>query len=416
MLSRPSPLTDAVAALMTQACGRLVATQDEWLPPLTADALTAVGLEAAANDPALRAAAERAFHATFLDWFGHTMVHPGEPVPVRLNDAVRQISRELVLLGLEDVAISAYSAGQARAFALLIDAAFSVTDDPAELQILLETATWSMSSFVERTVAAVDDLMATEREDVARAGRAEVRQAVELVLSGAEITAGRAESRLGYRLDSSHVAIIAWTEQGEAGVSELETATRTIVHGGRRALAVAPSSSTRWLWTPGTELQAVVERVQATARQHAPVRFALGGPHSGIAGFRRSHREALRAQRFASGPASGERAVTVFDDVHLLSIMLSDQDEARDFVERVLGPFAGADASVIQTVAIFVESGCSVRETAARAFCHRNTVLRRLALARRDLPRPLEDNAVQVGVALRLVGHLERRAAAPGSS
>ncbi len=399
---------------MTHACGRLVATQDEWLPQLTADALTAVGLEAAANDPALRAAAEKAFRATFLDWFAHAMVHPGEPVPVQLNDAVRQVSRELVLLGLEDIAITAYSAGQARAFALLIDAAFSVTDDPVELQALLETATWSMSSFVERTVAAVDDLMATERDDVTRAGRAEVRQAVELVLSGAEITADRAESRLGYRLDASHVAIVAWTEQGEAGVGDLETATRTIVHGGGRALAVAPSGATRWLWVPGTELRAVVDRVQAAARQHAPVRFALGGPHSGVAGFRRSHREALRAQRFASGLAGSGDAVTVFDDVHLLSMLLSDQQEAKDFVERVLGPLAHADASVIQTVAIFVESGCSVRETAARAFCHRNTVLRRLALARRDLPRPLEDNVVQVGVALRLVGHLDRRAAGPG--
>jgi hypothetical protein len=72
----PHP-SDRTRELLRAMVEELVRTQETWAPALAADSLTAAGLEAAAADPALRAASERAFRASFLQWVTHNMRHPG---------------------------------------------------------------------------------------------------------------------------------------------------------------------------------------------------------------------------------------------------------------------------------------------------------------------------------------------------
>jgi DNA-binding PucR family transcriptional regulator len=51
-------------------------------------------------------------------------------------------------------------------------------------------------------------------------------------------------------------------------------------------------------------------------------------------------------------------------------------------------------------VLAFVNEQCNASRAATRLYTHRNTLLRRLTRAEQLLPRPLEENSVNVAVAL----------------
>lgn len=92
---------------------------------------------------------------------------------------------------------------------------------------------------------------------------------------------------------------------------------------------------------------------------------------------------ALRCSTAAaeSIPAT-EQAVHLLEE-HLPGALLgSNKDFAERLVQRVLGPLMACKSSerdrLLETLTLFVECEGSVTKVAARAFCHRNTVLQRL--------------------------------------
>jgi DNA-binding PucR family transcriptional regulator len=58
---------------------------------------------------------------------------------------------------------------------------------------------------------------------------------------------------------------------------------------------------------------------------------------------------------------------------------------------------------VRETLLAFVEENGSISRVAARRYAHRNTVMRRLARAEAQLPRPLAHNTIQVAAALQVL-------------
>jgi DNA-binding PucR family transcriptional regulator len=379
----------------------LVQNQDAWLPQLTAESLNAAGMETTAADPVLRASSERAFRASFLHWAAQNLQSPGARVDPGLGTEVVHIARDLIRRGLDDAASAAYRAGQAQALRHLLNMAFTVTDDADELRDLLDTLTWSISDYVERTVSSVMDMMRTERAEILRGSQPELRETVALVLDGAPISTQRAESRLGYRLDQAHTALVVWTPEPDADLREVDDVVEML---GRRRksrpLTVASGAAVKWVWLPGAD---DIDRRQLRAVEPiGSVRVAVGGRAAGVEGFRRSHRDAVAAQRMVARLDSPRRVV-FFDEVQLVALMTSDPDSAEQFVRQVLGDLALAPREVRDTLLAFLEENGSVSRVAARQYAHRNTVMRRVARAEALLPRPLDENRIQVAAALQVL-------------
>jgi DNA-binding PucR family transcriptional regulator len=92
--------------------------------------------------------------------------------------------------------------------------------------------------------------------------------------------------------------------------------------------------------------------------------------------------------------------VANFETVELISILSQDPDRADQFIKHTLGELESASTELKTTLYTFVNQQCNASRAAARLYTHRNTLLRRLSRAQQLLPRPLEENSVNVAVAL----------------
>jgi DNA-binding PucR family transcriptional regulator len=245
--------------------------------------------------------------------------------------------------------------------------------------------------------------MQAEREELTRGTHAERRATVALVLEGAPIPIERAEQTLGYSLGKAHRAAIVWSEAADSDMGVLENAAVALAEaaGAPRYLSIVASASTLWLWLP-IDAEPALARLESAAPATSDVRIALGSRGVGVEGFRRSHLDALTAQRMLARLESKARLVS-FDRVRLVSLVTADLEGAEFFIRDTLGGLASADPELRATIELFLEEGCNASRAADRLSVHRNTLLRRLDAADALLPRPLQDNRVHVGVALELL-------------
>jgi DNA-binding PucR family transcriptional regulator len=129
---------------------------------------------------------------------------------------------------------------------------------------------------------------------------------------------------------------------------------------------------------------------------------ALGSAAAGVDGFRRSHFDALAAQRLMHR-AQSELRVGSYEDVQIAALVTRDEDRALEFVRRTLGDFAKAPEELRETARTYVREQFNAARTARVLFTHRNTVLKRLARMEEMLPEPLAGNGLQVGLALEIL-------------
>jgi DNA-binding PucR family transcriptional regulator len=284
-----------------------------------------------------------------------------------------------------------------------MDIAFALTQDPGELRELLSVTARSISDFNEACIAELTLRMQAERNQLTRGTHAERRATVALIVEGAPIPVERAERSLGYKLDQAHRAVAVWSESADSRTRDLEAVAEAIAHvaGTPRFLSIVASTATLWLWLP-TSKEPSIQRIEAQM-QHTPnVRIAIGSHGTGIEGFRKSHLDALTAQRMLARVTSGKHVVS-FDRVRLVSLIASDPEGADHFIRDTLGELATADAELRTLVAVFLEEGCNASRTAERLSVHRNTLLRRLEMVDTLLPRPLQDARIHIGVALEVL-------------
>jgi hypothetical protein len=140
---------------------------------------------------------------------------------------------------------------------------------------------------------------------------------------------GSSEAILGYRLRQRHVGAVAWI--AEAGtdsdsLGRLEHAAAKVAvqaQCGGRPIFIPQDESSAWVWFPlgsGRSFPAQVATA-AIAGGSAGIRFAIGAPAPGVAGFRRTHRQALSAQAVALAAGPSSQLVTSFDEVAPLALM-----------------------------------------------------------------------------------------------
>ena len=371
-----------------------------WLAELDEATLAGAHRAVIAQDPVLAAGTRRSTRSNLLFWASANVHRPGERVPANVGELPVAVARDLVRRGLNESALDAYRAGQGVALRLWIQICFSLTSDTEELRELLDLSCRSISAFVDDTIAAVSELIAREREELTQGTHAERRETVALLLDGAPIPRARAEQRLGYRLAGRHTAAVVWSDEPQADLAALDRAAEQIgaSAGDARPLAVHASAATRWVWVHGRPDPAgLLDHLQADPR--ANVRIAVGSTGDGLDGFRRSHLDALTVQRMLARLDSPQPLAT-HDEVEMVALLTTDLDHADQFVRRVLGDLAGADADLTEAVRVYIAEQCNVTHAAQRLYIHRNTLLRRLAHAERLLPRSLAADVVAVGAAL----------------
>lgn len=221
-----------------------------------------------------------------------------------------------------------------------------------------------------------------------------------------------ASATLDYRLDRTHRAVIAWIT--DTAVREAHNLTREVRSHAERsgataaALVVPVDDRTVWAWFPVAgdhrgphDGAGPVPGPPATPG----IRLALGAAHAGLAGFRRSHREATEARRIAS-LAGGDGAGTVdytAPGVAIAAQLTCEPTAVDDWVDRVLGDLARPSEQAERlrvTLREFLRRNGSHKATAAALHLHPNTIKYRVAAADRALGVPLPSHRLDVEVAL----------------
>ncbi len=393
----PSP---RVQDLIRQCAQIVLNPRPEWLDEYDGAVLAANPTIAA--DPELAAAIVRSNHANLFFWGTANLRDPGAPVPPNTGPEPLSIARELVRRGITEFPVDAYRVGEGVAWRRLMEIAFELTSDPAELHEMLDVCSKSISAFVDATLAGIAAQIDLERDDLTRGTHAERRETVALLLGGAPIPRQRAEVRLGHALTGTHTAAVIWSEDSAGDLSGLDRAAEAFGQdcGDQRPLSVLASTATRWVWAAGgADVQHGFQALIRAAGDLPSVRIAIGPAADGLDGFRRSHFDAITTQQMMARLHSTHQ-IAQFADVELVALTTADPDRAAEFVNRNLGGLETADRELQETVRVFVIEQCNASRAAARLYLHRNTLLRRLARADELLPRPLSENSVAVAVAL----------------
>lgn len=223
------------------------------------------------------------------------------------------------------------------------------------------------------------------------------------LLSNFDIEVEAASRRLGYRLADCHLAIVLRdvTEGRNSGVG-LDSALRDLtgaLHAANR-LVVHADRRTVWCWLRWSH-----DRPRELPVPAAPVLLAAGRPWDGIAGFRRSHLEALDALRIAGITGRPAATVTHFEDVNVAAMCTTDVERARDFVQTELGALSADDERtrrIRETLSAFYAANSNFRATATELGIHHNTVRYRIEQAERAMRRSVGERRLALELALHL--------------
>src|SRR4051794_2324575 len=347
----------------------------------------------------------------------HVLEHGIEPETVEPPPAAREYARTLAQRGVSvHAVVRGYRVGHGGFMDRSLDETARQISDPALLaavtQRLIDVSFRYIDGVSEHVITAYQQ----ERErwllmrSAARAGR--VRQ----LLDEEQPDVGLAEASVGYRLRRNHLGLVCWvpeTTRDGAGLDRLDRVTRAI--GRRLGCAARPlfvpcDQSVAWSWLPLPGLEEIAwDGVRAVVgEEDATARVAAGDPASGVEGFRVTHRQALRARDVAELAVPGAQ-VTVFADVGPVALLLADFAAARGWVWQVLGALAAADeqdATLRETLRVFLSTGGSFTATARLLGLHRNTVQYRVRKSREALGYPLDRRRLDVELALRVCQHV----------
>lgn len=308
----------------------------------------------------------------------------------------------------------AYRTAQATFSQLFLDELRARADDAEELAAAFGFFNDWLFAWVEALESRLTEHYMRERERHLRGTSAMRAEVVRAVLEGSPLDPYGTSARLRYELDRKHLAFVIW-----AAGTEVEDGDGNALFEGMERLAVevarllgaldhltVPLRGYLACWA-GFRAPIEVERLprQLPAAAARGLSVALGAPGEGVAGFRRSHHEALlarRVHRLARAP-TGE--CFRFDDVALEALLTHDEQEAQRFVRRQLGELMDDSANarrLRETLGVFLDENASYVHAARRLGVHENTVGYRVRRVEELLGRQVKDFQLELRVALRL--------------
>ncbi|HEU4513607.1 MAG TPA: helix-turn-helix domain-containing protein [Nocardioidaceae bacterium] len=333
-----------------------------------------------------------------------------QPITAATEYAIRLAQRGIPATSLR----RAYHFGSDDLLAQMFEEVRELDVDPdTRLRLLHHLAGWTHSyvDWITRMVlAAYDD----ERRQVEERSASIAASLVRALLDEAPGAHVGFSERTGYSLEQHHVAGVLWIAAANPAVDHTERL-RSLAGALARATSstspffTAVDRSTAWVWfgrgTDAGELSPTAVRTVLT--EHGDARLALGQVGRGVDGFRRSHRQAGAAREVASVSRSGQQVIAHGDRaVAVVSMLLHDMNALTQWVSDVLGPLAANNdnaARLRETLLTLLVSGGSYQVTAEQLMLHRNTVKYRVGRAVELRGRGLEDDRLDVELALEVV-------------
>lgn len=337
--------------------------------------------------------------------------HGLDPRAMAAPDAAATYARRLAQRGVPVSALlRAYRLGgsaltETLLAALAADPAVAAAQTSAASVQLLRSITAYVDTVSELLVEAyeVERDAWSRQHSIARVAR------VRDLLDGRSVDVDAAERDIGYRLRQTHVAALLWFDEAARDVDlrtlERVAAATAAVHGGEHLLMPTDEAgASLWVAVPdGVEDVAALAASFATRTGPLP-RVAFGGPAYGVAGFRRSHEQAVAARQVAVVAGRHAPAVTVAADVGAVALLCADLAATRAWIADTLGGLAADDEAterLRETVRVFLHLGSSHTAAAEALHLHKNTVQYRIAKAEAARGRPVRPDRADVELALR---------------
>lgn len=352
--------------------------------------------------------------------------HDIDPARVEAPAAATEYARRLAQRGTDVIyLIRAYYVAQNAILGHGVAVAGELADgDAALLTEMVHHELQVGFAFVDRVIQQVISAYQEERDRWVQNRSAARTARVRALLGEGDPDVGTSEADLGYRLRGRHLAMIVWCAPGTVsgnGLDKLEAVTSEIgatLAGAGSPLFVPNDELCAWVWFPLESAvlpeEKQVDRILGEAEPG--VRLVFGDPGQGVAGFRRSHRQATRVHALAL--AAGEHCdrALFFRDVGAIALMTADLGAARLWVGDTLGVLAGDDGQherLRDTLRVFLASGGSYTAAAGQLMMHKNSVQYRVRKAEELLGRPIAENRLDIELALKLCHRLGAAVLAP---
>ena len=351
-------------------------------------------------DPVLSAKQRRAIRAGTIHWLNGVIAQPDQPVSAFLvEEAVLGIN-EVYPTQAAQLLLSNARSVQDIAWQYWMKIVFQLTQEPLELQQLLEISSVSISTFIDDSLQLGLARMQQDSESRKSGLLEQQRELISQIVAGETTDAESAERLLNYPFAHSHHSAIIWSEEIDTEISDLEHLATAFQKACQQStsLKIIVSPSLIWVWA-AADFPVNEKVLESALKKKENIRLSYGEGGTGMDGFRRSHLDAQAAQRVLGRLKSNVQLVS-YDRVRLMAFLSKDAKSIQHYSGHVLGDLAQAPAAVRQSLHAFLECGCNATEAAKRLHTHRNTLLRRLAKAEDMLPRPLAENRIQVAVAL----------------
>ena len=342
----------------------------------------------------------------------HVLQHDIDLENVRAPAAAEEYARRLAQRGVPIAALlRAYRIGSTRYQDRCLEELGRSTGDASLISATGLRIADRTAAYIDRVSEELVSAYEGEKENwlrnlsVARAAR------VRALLRGERVDVESSEAVLGYRLRQHHVGLVCWTSKADSSGGDLARLERAAAELARQAgcverpIFLPQDESYAWAWLPlGTkENFATPDAASLPAETEAGVRFAVGAIGSRIAGFRRTHQQALGAYAVALAAGAAARPMTGFSEVAPLALMSGSIDLVRAWVIEALGELAnddGHNATLRDTLRVFLQENGSFKATAERLVLHKNTVQYRIRKAQQSLGHPIGENRLNVELAL----------------
>ncbi len=205
---------------------------------------------------------------------------------------------------------------------------------------------------------------------------------------------------LDYRLDASHIGLIAAGERAELECRRMAQRLGCDLLLLPRAEDIVGIEEIVWAWF-GSRRTIEFERLARLAEGKRFLFLAAGEPRRGLDGWRLSHREAQAALAVALLQPG---RLTRHSDVALVAHALRNEATARSLLDRYLKPLdRHRDSEELRrTVRTYLDLDCNAASTASALGVNRHTVQRRLRKVEELIGEPLAARRAELDVALRL--------------
>lgn len=198
-------------------------------------------------------------------------------------------------------------------------------------------------------------------------------------------------------MDQTHLGVAAWldpanTEDGSfLDPEELMELIASALAANTRGLTVPRDDREVWFWlgVDGADLMPSGHSLEL-ADLPAGVRLAVGGKPAGVAGFRRTHRQAQEVKGVSLQAQGVPHRVTTFAQLGPIAMMSHDMSAMRSWAGEVLGSLGTLDdrsSRLRESLLVFLEHNCSYAAAAAELRLHRHTMLHRVRSAKELLDR-----------------------------